>query len=134
MTQTRSLFPDVEPAHAPPMLPHNRTATSKLAARSMRSHAAAQQQRVLECLRQAGDAGLTDEEIQTALDLRGDSERPRRAKLVELGLVENAGVMRLTKSSHPAAVWRAVEQSKQPTDLSATPNKVAAEPIPDFAI
>lgn len=131
MTTQQTLFATDEPAQAPPMLPHNGTATSKLAARSMRSHAAAQQHRVLECLRQAGDAGLTDEEIQAALDLSGNSERPRRAKLVELGLVENAGVMRLTKSSHPATVWRAVEQ---PTAPKTSPNKVTTEPIPDFAI
>lgn len=144
----RTLFPEDDPnklpPSLPPKLPHNDTATSKLAAQSMRSLAGAQQQRVLECLQRAGDAGLTDEEIQRALDLSGNSERPRRSKLVELGLVRNSGIMRLTSSGHAAVVWAVVPPDERlpvaskatwPTDDRSNPNKAGvAEFVPDFAI
>lgn len=94
-------------------LPHNGTDTSKLAAQSMRSQAIAQQQRVLEVIRRAGDAGMTDEQIQVALGLSGDSERPRRRKLVELGLVADSGAVRETASGHAAVVWVAVRSSER---------------------
>ncbi len=144
MTTERTLFPDDDPDKLPPKLPHNGTTTSKLAADSMRCSAGAQQQRVLECLQQAGDAGLTDEEIQRALDLSGNSERPRRSKLVELGLVRNTGLMRKTNSGHAAVVWAVVtpderqpvgSNSNWPTDDRSNPNKAdAAEFVSDFAI
>lgn len=101
----KTLFDNDDPDKVPPKMPHNGTPTSKIAAQSMRSSAGAQQQRVLDCLQQAGDAGLTDEELQAALDLSGNSERPRRRKLVELGLVKDSGTMRLTHSKSSAVVW-----------------------------
>ncbi len=108
----------------------------------MRCLAGAQQQRVLERLQQAGDAGLTDEEIQTALNLSGNSERPRRASLVALGLVRNSGPMRMTNSGHAAVVWAVVppdehspetSKSNWSTDDPTTPN-LPAESVLDFAI
>ena len=142
MTQ-RTLFSLNDQNDKPlPTLPHNGSSTSKLAARSMRSLAGAQQQRVLECLQQADNAGLADEEIQTALNLSGNSERPRRASLVALGLVRNSGLMRKTNSGHAAVVWvvaprdeRSAVASKAiwPTADKTNPNK-PAEFVLDFAI
>lgn len=143
----RTLFDTDDPGNPPdkplpPRLPHNGTLTSRIAAQSMRCSAGAQQQRVLECLQQAGDAGLTDEEIQRGLDLSGNSERPRRAKLVELGLVRNTGLMRKTNSGHAAVVWAVVpsderrpvaSKSNWPTDDKTNPN-LPAESVLDFAI
>lgn len=94
-------------------LPHNGCETSKAAAESKRLRAGAQQQRVLECLQQAGDTGMTDEQIQVALGLSGDSERPRRRKLVELGLVADSGEVRETTSGHAAVIWVAVRSNKR---------------------
>lgn len=111
MTQ-QNLF-DNDPSRKTPSLPHNSTPTSKLTACAMRSHATAQQQRVLECLQAAGNAGLTDEQIQASLNLSGNSERPRRAKLVELGLVRNTGLMRKTSSGHAAVVWAVVPPNER---------------------
>lgn len=137
-----TLFPDDDPGKLPPKLPHNRTVTSKLAAQSMRCLAGAQQQRVLECLQRAGDAGLTDEEIQTSLNLSGNSERPRRASLVALGLVRDSGVMRKTNANHAAVVWAVVTPDERPpvaaksdcpTDNKTNQNK-SAEPVLDYAI
>ncbi len=141
----RTLFPTDPPDKPPsPKLPHNRTATSKLAAQSMRPLAGAQQQRVLECLQQAGAAGLTDEEIQTALNLSGNSERPRRSRLVELGQVEDSHNMRMNRSGRPATVWIAVSPDKRPalaskgdwpTNGKSNPNRAGAtECVVDFQI
>lgn len=132
MTTQQTLFANDEPTAVPPTLPHNGTLSSKLAARSMRCSAGAQQQRVLEALQAAGDAGLTDEELQASLNLSGNSERPRRAKLVELGLVRNTGLMRRTKSGHAAVVWAAVPSDKRPAATSNS-NKSTEQAI-DFAI
>ena len=137
----RTLFDHDDPDKPPPKLPHNGTVTSKLAAQSMRSSAGAQQRRVLECLQQAGDAGMTDEEIQNALDLSGNSERPRRRKLVEIGLVKDGGVMRKTGSNYAATVWVVCSPNEKPAATSAAdwpldsnPDKAPAESILDFTI
>jgi hypothetical protein len=49
--------------------------------------------------------GATDEEIQVALKLSPNTERPRRIELVAQGLVEKSGITRLTSSRRKAAVW-----------------------------
>lgn len=49
--------------------------------------------------------GATDEEIQVALNLSPNTERPRRIELVAQGLVEKSGITRLTSSHRKAAVW-----------------------------
>jgi len=49
--------------------------------------------------------GATDEEIQAALNLSPNTERPRRIELVAQGLVEKSGIARLTSSHRKAAVW-----------------------------
>jgi hypothetical protein len=49
--------------------------------------------------------GATDEEIQVALNLSPNTERPRRIELVAQGLVEKSGITRFTSSHRKAAVW-----------------------------
>ena len=56
-------------------------------------------------LRQHGDDGATDEEIQQALDLNGNTERPRRCELFEAGMVADSGMRRLTRNGRKAVVW-----------------------------
>lgn len=80
--------------------------TSHAAARSLDARTLnAMQRRVLEFLRQAGDAGATDEEIQIGLAMNPSSQRPRRGELVDAGLVVEAGT-RKTRSGRLATVWR----------------------------
>lgn len=61
---------------------------------------------VLRLLLDLGDA-LTDEEIQEALSMNPDTERPRRVELAADGLVvaDGEGV---TRSGRRAVRWRAV--------------------------
>jgi len=53
----------------------------------------------------AATGGATDEEIQAALGLAGNTQRPRRVELCEAGRVVDSGVRRPTKSGRQAAVW-----------------------------
>jgi len=49
-----------------------------------------QKQRILEYIRGKGIHGATDAEIQQALKLRGDTQRPRRRELEQAGLIREA--------------------------------------------
>jgi predicted transcriptional regulator len=49
----------------------------------------------------------TDEEIGEALDLKGDTVRPRRGELLTEGRICDVGT-RLTRSKRNAVVWGAV--------------------------
>lgn len=65
--------------------------------------------RVMDAIAAAGDAGLTDEEIQRQLDMNPNTQRPRRIELARMGLISRTGGTRATASGHPAEVWVAVE-------------------------
>jgi hypothetical protein len=60
---------------------------------------------VLDYITSRGAEGATDEEIQGALKLSPNTERPRRIELVEQGAVEKSGIWRFTSSNRKAAVW-----------------------------
>ena len=82
------------------------SATSRAAAVEAYYDVGRLQQQVLDCLRQWGDVGGTDEEIQRALDMNPNTERPRRIELVRKGLVMDSGLRRKTQSKRMATVWR----------------------------
>ena len=140
----RTLFDNDDPDKVPPKTPHNNTPTSRIAAKLAKTFAASQQEHVFQAIEQAGANGLTDQEIETSLGIAGNSVRPRRRKLVELGRVKESGNLRLTSSNSPAVVWIATppdelppvaSKSNWPTNDKTNPNKVdAAEFVPDFAI
>lgn len=85
--------------------PHEDPDTSRDAAESIRGSAASLREQVLRFITRCGDLGATDEEIQFALDMGGNTERPRRRELEELGLVIRAGRTRLTSAHRRADVW-----------------------------
>jgi hypothetical protein len=49
--------------------------------------------------------GATDEEMQIALKMVGNTQRPRRCELEEAGLVCDSGLRRRTGSGKSAVVW-----------------------------
>jgi hypothetical protein len=57
---------------------------------------------------QGGLNGATDQEISDALDMPGNTERPRRIELVESGHVADSLRRRKTRSGRNAVVWIAV--------------------------
>ena len=94
----------------PPYVRHSDT--SRQAALSILPNAGSLQREVYECLLDAGTYGLTDAEIQSQLNMRGDTQRPRRVELCRKGLVFNSGRERkLDGTVRAARVWLAREMS-----------------------
>jgi hypothetical protein len=77
--------------------------TAKVSARRVRD-------RILEELRRRGPTGATDIELQAALELSGDTQRPRRQELQLRGLVVDSGIRRPTPRGHTAVVWAAARE------------------------
>ena len=80
--------------------------TSHRAAAVARFGAETMSARVLRAVWDAGDGGMTDEEISALLGVAGSSARGRRADLVRLGLIEPAGEQRALASGLFGVVWR----------------------------
>lgn len=97
---TPSLFSQ---PHAAPFVPWS--ATSEAAARAIEPRAETLRRLVLDALREAGERGMTDQEIQRRLDMDPSTERPRRGELVRDGLVRDSGQQRKTLSGRMATVW-----------------------------
>jgi len=78
--------------------------TSKVASRVQRG---TQRARVLAAIVESGH-GLTDDEIGARLGISGNSVRPRRLELVDLGLVEDTGNVRaMGPNGNPCTIWAA---------------------------
>lgn len=63
------------------------------------------ERKVYEAFLAAGKRGLTDEECQAATGLEGSTQRPRRVRLVALGLLDSAPMKRRTRAGRLAQVW-----------------------------
>jgi hypothetical protein len=89
--------------------------TSAAAAGSVIDTKAAQRAEVEEVIVGARAAGQTDDAVQAALDIDGNSERPRRWELWKLGRItllrdaDGNPIKRRTRSGRLAVVWVAVE-------------------------
>lgn len=58
-------------------------------------------------------SGHTDEEIQEALAMNPNTQRPRRVELVAMNKVADSGAVRDTRSGTKAVVWVAVRQQQE---------------------
>jgi hypothetical protein len=121
MANDPTLFDLAEPAarrHAldphvflPAVPRHTQTAAAATAV----PRSGTQRAKVLEVIRGAGQAGLTDKEIAVKLGLAENSVRPRRLELSTPGedgqpaLVVDSGERRETAGGSLAIVWRASE-------------------------
>jgi hypothetical protein len=79
--------------------------TSAAAAAKATLRAGTARRRVLALLVDVTDA--TDEELQRALDLGPNTQRPRRVELVEAGFVEPTELTRPTSTGSASIVWTA---------------------------
>lgn len=79
--------------------------TSYTAAARVEPTAATLRREVLDFIRSRGDYGATDSEVQAALDMGGNTERPRRRELQTQGFIKDSGHRRLTPSRRQAVVW-----------------------------
>jgi hypothetical protein len=97
MTQTTFFDSNYEiPAH------QRHSDTSRAAALSVAHKFPALQIKMLNVLKQGA---LTDEELCTAMNMEGNSERPCRVSLVKKGYVVDTGERRIVRSGRKAVVW-----------------------------
>lgn len=87
----------------PPAQRHS--VTSIAAAQSIRKSIGPLHQRILDHLKTC-PLGATDEEMMDALDMGGNTERPRRRELELMGRITDSGKTRLTRSGREAVIWR----------------------------
>jgi hypothetical protein len=97
--------PDLFLSSPAPAQRHSRTSLD--AAKAIEPGAGTDRLKVLMYLRDQGQRGATDEQIQDALGLAGSSERPRRVELLEAGLIWQSIETRATRSGRQATIWRA---------------------------
>ena len=88
--------------HSPGHVAHS--ATSKAAATSVKPVMGHLHAMVLRLLREAGERGLTDAELQEKGAVMA-LLRPRRCELKKRGLVKASGERRMTPSGRSADVW-----------------------------
>jgi hypothetical protein len=87
-------------------VPYQRhSVTSQEAATEIAGSVASLRRKVYELIDKNGP--LTDEEIQTALNMNPSTQRPRRIELVERDLVVDSGEKKKTKSGRWAVAWKA---------------------------
>jgi hypothetical protein len=82
--------------------------TSLAAADAIKPTADTLRRLVLDFLVLSGKYGATDEEMQLALGMPGNTQRPRRVELAHAGHIVMAPEMRRTRAGRLANVWRAV--------------------------
>ena len=97
--QQQSFF---EPATG--MVGHAHPDTSIEAALFVAPRTGTLRRKVYDYIKAAG--GATDDEIQAALDMDGNTERPCRVELVNAGIVADSGIRRRL-DGRPRIVWRA---------------------------
>lgn len=84
--------------------PDTRT-TSREAAESIELSAPTLRSKVLHHVRECGYLGATDADIQEELELTGNTQRPRRIELCDMGLLRSSNIKRITASGRSAVVW-----------------------------
>lgn len=83
--------------------------TSRAAAIAYANAAPNARRRVFDLLERVR-GGLTDEEIQEALHMSANTERPRRIELERAGVVADSGRQRPTRAGMAAVIWTVTGQ------------------------
>jgi hypothetical protein len=82
--------------------------TSREAAVLIAPHSATLRARVLTIIRNCGDQGATDDEIEVVTGLRHQTASARRRELVLGNFIKDSGRTRPTRSNRQATVWVAL--------------------------
>lgn len=88
-------------------VPHNGCPTSRAAGESMRHRMAALRAQIYCLIQGAGERGLTADELEVLTGLSHQTCSPRPGELRDLGVIEDSGMRRPTRSGRAAIVWRA---------------------------
>jgi hypothetical protein len=90
--------------------PHQRHSdTSRAAALNMMPKFKGLMLNLMRFFKARHELGMTDEEGQYMSGVNGNSYRPCRVKLAELGVIRDSGARRRTKSGNQAVVWVVTE-------------------------
>jgi hypothetical protein len=84
--------------------------TQRLAARSAAPRSGTKRRAVLRAIVEAGDSGMTDDEISALLHMSPNTARPRRLELLEGCWIEETDVRRDSFYGNPSIVWKATPQ------------------------
>lgn len=79
--------------------------TSRKASESVEPRTGTLRRQVFDFLNNRGLHGATDEEIETALAISGNTVRPSRGTLVDDGYVIDSGTTRKNRNGHDCIVW-----------------------------
>ena len=85
----------------------NAKRTSQLAAEKALPKSGSKRRAVYDFIISRGFYGATDDEIQEALGMEGNTVRPTRGGLVEDGFIEDRGITRKNKHGNQCIVWKA---------------------------
>lgn len=88
-----------------PILPVSPTVTQEQAAARIKWRVTGMRQTIYRMIKEAGERGATDDEIQRALDIEGSTERPRRRELEIAGHIVNAEKVRANSRGNNETVW-----------------------------
>ncbi len=92
-------------AYGDVVAPSNGTPTSDEAAKLIEPHINELHEKILAYLRERGDYGATDQEMQAGIPMNENTQRPRRNELADFGLIRKNGLIRKTASGRSAEVW-----------------------------
>lgn len=89
---------------------HDARETSRIAAERIYPKSGSIRLKVYEYLIRQGLRGATDQEMQTNLNLSGDTIRPTRMTLLKDNYIIDSGETRNNVNGNPCVVWRAVDE------------------------
>lgn len=89
---------------------HDARETSRIAAERIYPKSGSIRLKVYEYLIRQGLRGATDQEMQTNLNLSGDTIRPTRMTLLKDNYIIDSGETRNNANGNPCVVWRAVDE------------------------
>lgn len=89
---------------------HDARKTSRIAAERIYPKSGSIRLKVYEYLIRQGLRGATDQEMQTNLNLSGDTIRPTRMTLLKDNYIIDSGETRNNLNGNPCVVWRAVDE------------------------
>jgi transcription initiation factor IIE alpha subunit len=88
----------------------NAQRTSIAAAQKVLPRTGSLRRKVYEYILNQGLRGATDQEIEKALHIEGNTVRPTRISLVKDGFIMDTGTTRKNQHENDCIVWRSVEE------------------------
>jgi transcription initiation factor IIE alpha subunit len=92
------------------IIARNAQRTSIAAAQKVLPKTGSLRRKVYEYILKQGLRGATDQEIEKALQIEGNTVRPTRISLVKDGFIMDTGSTRKNQHNNDCIVWRSVEE------------------------